>query len=517
MLGTEEHGDAPEGAGMTRAAREERGKLQSHFGRRDILFYLICTLVGMDTIGAVAKNGAQGFTWLAFLGVFFFLPYGLLTAELGAAFTDEGGPYVWTRLAFGRLAGAVTAVLYWASNPIWVGGSLCITAVTAFGDFVTPLHGAAKYLFALAFIWLSVASAVVSLRVGKWLPTVGAWARIAVLSFFTVSVGIYAARHGVHGFSGHDFSPTYAVFIAAVPVLVFNYTGFELPSAAGGEMKHPQRDVPAMVAWSAAWTLLLYGLPILSVLLVLPTGEVTGLGGFLDAVKAVFTVYGGAVGAGGAVTLTGWGKAVGEAAALAFLLATLSSGGAWLMGADRILAVAAYDGAGPRALGRFSARFGTPLTVNLLSGAVSTLTMVLAFRFSHGSAEQYFSAAIALAISTETLAYLAIFPAFLRLRSVQRGARRPYRVPGGRVGAWACGGLTTVWALLATVGLVWPGFGIGWFGTAGRADDALPGGFSHQRLAYELIQNVPLALLVLLGLLFYRLGRPTRAQSAPSP
>jgi len=515
MLGTEEQEGAPEGAGTTQAAQEERAKLQSHFGRRDILFYLICTLVGMDTIGAVAKNGAQGFTWLAFLGVFFFLPYGLLTAELGAAFTDEGGPYVWTRLAFGRLAGAVTAVLYWASNPIWVGGSLCITAVTAFEDFVTPLHGAAKYGFALVFIWLSVASAVVSLRVGKWLPTAGAWARVIVLSFFTLTVGIYAGRHGVHGFHGHDFSPTYAVFIAAVPVLVFNYTGFELPSAAGGEMKHPQRDVPAMVAWSAAWTLLLYGLPILSVLLVLPTGEVTGLGGFLDAVKAVFTVYGGTVGAGGAVTLTGWGKIAGEFAALAFLLATLSSGGAWLMGADRILAVAAYDGAGPRALGRFSARFGTPLTVNLLSGAVSTLTMILAFRFSHGSAEQYFSAAIALAISTETLAYLAIFPAFLRLRSVQRDARRPYRVPGGRAGAWACGVLTTLWALLATVGLIWPGFGIGWFGTAGRADDALPGGFAHQRLAYELIQNVPLALLVLLGLLFYRLGRPTRDLSGP--
>jgi len=183
------------------------------------------------------------------------------------------------------------------------------------------------------------------------------------------------------------------------------------------------------------------------------------------------------------------------------------------MGADRILAVAAYDGAGPRALGRFSARFGTPLTVNLLSGAVATLTMLLAFRFSHGSAEQYFSAAIALAISTETLAYLAIFPAFLRLRVVRADARRPYRVPGGSAGAWICGGLTTLWALLATLGLIWPGFGIGWFGTAGRASDALPGGFAHQRLAYELIQNVPLALFVLLGLLFYRLGRPTRDEA----
>jgi hypothetical protein len=67
------------------------------------------------------------------------------------------------------------------------------------------------------------------------------------------------------------------------------------------------------------------------------------------------------------------------------------------------------------------------------------------------------------------------------------------------------------------VGLIWPGFGIGWFGTAGRADDALPGGFAHQRLAYELIQNVPLAVFALLGLLFYRLGRATREEPPRLP
>ncbi len=41
----------------------------------------------------------------------------------------------------------------------------------------------------------------------------------------------------------------------------------------------------------------------------------------------------------------------------------------------------------------------------------------------------------------------------------------------------------------------------------------LPGGFAHQRLADERIQNVPLGLFVCLGLLFYRLGRPTRDAS----
>ena len=67
----------------TSAALEEKAKLQKHFNRFDIYFFLICTIVGVDTLGQVAQNGAQGFLWLLILAVVFFVPYALLTAELG--------------------------------------------------------------------------------------------------------------------------------------------------------------------------------------------------------------------------------------------------------------------------------------------------------------------------------------------------------------------------------------------------------------------------------------------------
>src|SRR5438270_6980126 len=85
------------------ALATEKKKLRRVFGRLDLLTYLICSLVGLDTIGAVAKQGAQGFTWLIALAALFFLPYGLLVAELGSAFPEEGGAYVWARKAFGPL------------------------------------------------------------------------------------------------------------------------------------------------------------------------------------------------------------------------------------------------------------------------------------------------------------------------------------------------------------------------------------------------------------------------------
>jgi amino acid transporter len=485
---------------------EEKKKLRKHFARFDILFFLICTLVGLDTIGSVAAKGPEGFTWLLILGVVFFVPYALLTSELGTAFPEEGGPYIWTRLAFGRRVAAFNALIYWVSNPIWVGGTLGILALTTFQEFFNDnnslfgpaLLGSASLgdiLFVLAFIWFTVIAAILSFDVGKWIPTIGAIVRMTVLGLFTFSVVLYAAKNGVGGgFGAGDFAPSYLGFIGLVPVLFFNYVGFELPSAAGEEMKDPQRDVPYGVFRSAVGAVILYGGPILAILLVLPKDRVTSLGGFIDSIKTVFTVYGGSVAADGTATLTGLGLLIGGLCAIAFILALLSSGTTWVMGADRAQAMAALDGAAPRALGTFSAKYGTPIVVNLFSGVLATVVMVLAFALSNGDANKYFAAVLGLAISTTTISYLAIFPALAKLRFSHPDVRRPYGVPGGRSGAIVISALTTFFAIMATVGLLWPGFG------TDDPDSALPAKFA--RGEYELTQLLPLVLFGIVGWLF---------------
>src|ERR1019366_2326522 len=67
-------------------------------------------LIAVTWAYLLSSSLANAFTWLVFLGIFFFLPYGLSIAELGSAFPQEGGPYVWTRLAFGHPLAAVNAV-----------------------------------------------------------------------------------------------------------------------------------------------------------------------------------------------------------------------------------------------------------------------------------------------------------------------------------------------------------------------------------------------------------------------
>ena len=76
----------------------------------------------------------------------------------------------------------------------------------------------------------------------------------------------------------------------------------------------------------------------------------------------------------------------------------------------------------------------------------------------------------------------------------------------------------TFWALLATVALIWPGFGVNWFGAGGNPNDSLADlSFSHQRLQYELTQIVPLAVIIGVGALFYFLGGTTRREAAAEP
>ena len=220
----------------------------------------------------------------------------LVMAEVGSAFTMEGGPYEWVKLAFGRLHGGIAAVLYWVTNPLWVGGSLAFIATDSWRANVFDIgHGTfGDYLFKFLFIWISIGVAIVSLKQGKWIPNVGAFMRIIVLGFFTITVIIYGIEHGFAGFAASDLSPTRAVFLGLVPVLLFNYVGFELQNGAAEEMEDPQKDVPLSVLRSGILGVLLYVIPIGGIILVLPTEAVTGIGGFIDAVTKTFSVYGGA-------------------------------------------------------------------------------------------------------------------------------------------------------------------------------------------------------------------------------
>lgn len=488
----------------TELAVEEKQKLVKSLRRFDMVLFTVCAFVGLDTLGTVASNGPQGFLWLVVLALLFVLPYALLMAEMGSAFPQEGGPYEWVKLAFGRLNGGIAAVLYWITNPLWVGGSLAFIATEAWDGQIFGISsgGAGDYVFKTLFIWFSIGVAIVSLKRGKWIPNVGAFLRIFVLGFFTITVVVYGIENGVNGFPLSDMQPTMAVFLALVPLLLFNYVGFEVQNGAAEEMQDPQRDVPKSVLRSAAIGVTLYVIPVLGILLVLPLDKVTGIGGFLDAIAETFTVYGSA------------SSFLLDIMTLGFIGTLLTSGAVWMIGGDRILAVAAMDGAFPPWFGRFSERFGTPVRVNVMSGIFATIFMVVAVAAFNGGSDAKFLVVLTIAISTTLISYLWIFPAALRLRYNHGHVHRPYRVPGSGNGPmWVVVVLTTFWVALGSWVAVFPGTLEPIFGLEYDFVDV----WGVSRGSYEFLTLATLAVVFAVAVIGYLLGGSVRRETVTVP
>jgi amino acid transporter len=476
------------------AVLEEKKKLRKEFKYLDMIFYTLAALIGLDTMGAFAANGSQALTWLVISAVTFLVPYALLTAELGSTFTQEGGMYEWCKMAGGRFFAALGAMLYWVSNPLWLGGTLAVGAIAAikifwFGSQNFQFGGNAttdaivEILIALVFVWGTIWCAILSLRVGKYISVFGSYLKLGLLVVFVLLAFVFLLGGHSKGSSlnATDLIPAnFGLIVSGIlPVLIFQWQGFEVQNGAGEEMENPQRDVPRSIIRAGIVAVIAYAAFLITILLVLPKDQLSNVGSFLAAFKSVDSVL------GPLATPLGW------IVALAFAIALASSGGTWIMGADRTYAISALDRTAPLIFGRFSGRYGTPIAVNIMSGIMATVAMVAAIlvtRFGSDNITTLFGLVLGFVISTATLAYLFIFPSFLILRYKYPHVPRVYKVPGGMLGAWIVTALPFLYALIAVVFIL------------------VPSSTSVDRLTYELTQFIPLVLIVLLTIGFYILG-----------
>ncbi len=497
----------------TSAALEEKKKLQKSFKLTDMIFYTVATLLGLDTLGAVSSQGGQVLPWLIISAITFLVPYALLVSELGTTFPQEGGPYEWCKMAGGRFYAAVASMLYWISNPLWLGGTLSVTAIAAIKSlwFNNPklLFGGTKasdaiieLIIALLFIWGTVYFAILSLRVGKWLCIFGSYVKLTLLAVFVVlALAFFFGGHatGKH-LSVADVLPSgdWGLILSAIlPVLIFNWVGFEVQNGATEEMHDPQRDIPRSLLVSGTIAVIAYIIPITIILFTLSKDQLSNASGFVQAFQVVSRALPGSLG-----TVLGWLIALGVIISLA------SSGGSWVIGADRSYAIAALDRAAPSILGRFSGRYGTPIAVNIFSGIAGTIAMgvaILINAFGSGGITALFSIVLGFAIVTTTLSYLFIFPAFLILRYKYPDVERPYRAPGGMVGAWIITILTFGYAAIASYYILVP-------------TDSAVNSVGVSRFTYETTEFGALVVILLLTVVFYVWGhREKRNKDVVAP
>lgn len=422
----------------------QQRRLVKTLRRGDIVLFIVAAVISADSIAVLASGGPEGLVWSAFIGVAFLVPSALVFAETSSTYPEEGGPYQWVRRAFGRTWASIAVILYWITNPIWLGGSLAFIAGSVWSEYVVRTSTATDLVVKLVFVWAAILLAIVSLRRGKVLINAGAYAKLFVLLSLTVTAFVHVAQVGTAGVDWSAARPTVAGFLTIVPVALFAFVGFESPSAASEEMHDPQADTPAAIARGAGITLIAYLAPVLAIILVTPADR-TADAGVMQAVRESYAVFGPV--AGPLMTITG----------IAFVYALMTQGSAWMIATDRMQAVAAGDGAFfTTELGEFSARLGTPVRMNVVSGVVATAFLAAATLLVHGTAATVFGVVLTQAISTLLISYVVILPAMMRLRLVDE-VPRPYEVPGGRGGYTALASLVYAFVLLASVAAVVPG------------------------------------------------------------
>ena len=315
----------------------------------------------------------------------------MLTAELGTAFPAEGGIYSWVRIAYGKLPGEITAIFYWFSNAIWIGGTLAASTIKGIDIFITPNKPLGLWpsvLIGLAFVWFNIWLSVIAFKHGKWAGNIGAWVKALAVVLFFIMVVAFLIKNGVpHGVaSGSTYKPSLTGFLAVAPLVVFLYVGFELQSSASEEMTNPQRDVPVGILRSGIATSILYGIVVIGMLLALPVKQLTGVGGFLGASAAANT---GLLGTGGGA------KAMGYIIAIVWILALVGSGSVWTLGSCRVQALAALDGSAPRWLGKISKQ-GTPTAMALITGVVGSTFVAIVLGYYKGSVSSFFEVMLSL-------------------------------------------------------------------------------------------------------------------------
>ncbi|WHU47824.1 APC family permease [Gordonia sp. L191] len=469
--------------------------LKRSLRRLDVPIMILSALISLDMVGEISSFGGETFTWLLVLALLWMIPYGLVTAELGSAFPDEGGLYEWVKRAFGRLPGSIATVMYWSINPLWIGGSLAFISTQAWSGFIHPVGSGTlgDFAFKIVFVCASVGVTLLSMRRARVIFRIGTYLKLGLAAVFLITTVVYGIDHGFHGIGAVSWSPTMAGFLGLVPLLLFSLVGFEVPSQAGGEMANPQRDVPRGIALGGFVGLAVYALPVLALLLVLPAEAITGIGGFMAAVDTVFGVYGPAA------------SILVKIAVVAFIIGLGITGATWAVAANRALAVAASDGGFFPYFARFDEKRNSPVRVNVFTGVIALLFMIVGVLFSRGDSAATFTVVLTITISTSLVAYLFVFPAALRLRFTHADIKRPYAIPGGRAGLTVAVALTTFWAALGVWVAVFPGTLENLMGV--HYDFVETWGVG--RLRFEVFTLGTLAVLALIAIAGYLRGRVT--------
>ncbi|HWC77733.1 MAG TPA: amino acid permease, partial [Blastocatellia bacterium] len=321
----------------------------------------------------------------------------LCFAEAGSRFDRTGGPYLYTREAFGAFIGFEVGWMFLLTR---LAASAAISnAFAAYLGYLVPAFSSGTgRVFAIAALtavlaWLNL----IGIRYGSWTVNLLTVAKLIPLLLFIVA-GLAAADHTAYTFGLSDTSGLKQASLA----LIFAFGGFENASVPGEEIKNPARSIPIALLTSISVTTVVYVLVQMVALGTLPS---------LEDSKAPLAVASELfLGSAGAIVIT-----------IGAVLSTSGSISALMLVGPRILYAFSEGKQLPSALSRIHPRYRTPhiavLVFALVSCAVAIYGSFAELVAVSAIARLFFSAMTCLAVPV--------------LRRKKRSDEGRFKIPGG--------------------------------------------------------------------------------------
>jgi amino acid transporter len=334
------------------------------------------------------------------------VPTALMVGELAAALPEEGGYYAWVRRALGPFWGVQEAWLSMAASVFDM--AIYPTLFSLYLGRLLPVPEPWPQLVGAAVIAASAAYNLAGARsVGQ--------GSVAMAALMLAPFGVMAAIALLGGAHAHAHAAPRAAtdtdLAGGVLVAMWNFMGWDNASTIAGEVDRPQRTYPIAVLSAVA------------------------------LIAGTYVVVVGAVGFAG-VTPAGWdtgawvdvarslgGRTLATAVVAGGMISSFGMFNALCLSYSRLPAVLAEDGFLPPALARRSRGGGRVPWVSIVACSVAwTASLGLSF-------ERLVSLDILLYGSSLVLEFVALV--VLRVREPE--LPRPFRVPGGLVGACVLG------------------------------------------------------------------------------
>lgn len=381
----------------------------------DTVLMAVTVVLVAESVAPAAAVGPSQFFWWILLLLCFFLPYGLVSAELGTTYDDEGGIYDWVKRAFGPRNGGRVAWYYWINFPLWMGSLAVLVPTTITQIFGVEFGAVSSIVVPLVFIWLVTVVSLFRISDSKWILNLAAIFKVFILVSLGV-IGIYfAITKGVaNTFTIETMLPSFDITsLSFLSVIIFNFLGFEVVASMSGEMNNPQKDIPKALIMGGSLIAVFYLLAAFGVGVAIPFDQLTTDSGLIDS----FSILLGSAG-GWFVTIIG----------LMFLFTLAANLISWAYGVNYVALYASENNSLPKIFKWKSKKTEMPVGAPILNGIVASVLVLSIPIMNHFGLEDIFWSFFALNLVTLLASYIFMFPAFLKLRKIDPDRERPFKV-----------------------------------------------------------------------------------------